>query len=291
MYCVYCHTNNANGKKYIGITSQKPTRRWANGNGYKYNAHFYNAILQNGWENFSHEIMFDNLSAAEASSVEIMLIKALKTADPKYGYNLSLGGEHNEGGITEETRKKLSYSSSHISEETRQKHRTNMTKRMEQKEFREKARLGASKYAKENKEKITELFSHYWHNSPSEDCRKKMSLAHQRSVVCVETGETFCSISTAASSLGLSRTGVENVLNGRSVTAGGKHFIYADGNNEKVRESKKKGRPVVCIETGKVFSCVKEAADIFGTCEANIKHCASGRYRHAKGFTFAYVNG
>lgn len=47
-FYVYVHTNKVNGKKYIGITSQTPSHRWRNGNGYKHCRKFYHAILYYG---------------------------------------------------------------------------------------------------------------------------------------------------------------------------------------------------------------------------------------------------
>lgn len=90
-YCVYCHTNMVNGKKYIGITSQKPERRWANGKGYRTLA-FGRAIKKYGWENFYHEILFDNLSRETACSMEKYLIEKYRTCERQYGYNQSIGG-------------------------------------------------------------------------------------------------------------------------------------------------------------------------------------------------------
>ena len=44
-YSVYVHENLINGKKYIGITSQKPSYRWGkNGSNYKFQSKFFNAI-------------------------------------------------------------------------------------------------------------------------------------------------------------------------------------------------------------------------------------------------------
>ena len=44
MYTIYKHINKINNKIYIGVTKQKPEQRWAHGEGYKNNTHFYSAI-------------------------------------------------------------------------------------------------------------------------------------------------------------------------------------------------------------------------------------------------------
>ena len=65
-WCVYCHTNKTNGKKYFGITSKNPEDRWKNGNGYCNQIVFWNAIQKYGWDNFKHEIIVDNITEKEA---------------------------------------------------------------------------------------------------------------------------------------------------------------------------------------------------------------------------------
>lgn len=76
MYCVYKHTNKINNKIYIGQTCQKPEYRWgSDGQNYKNNPYFYSAIIKYGWNNFTHEIIYNNLTAEEANQKEIELIK------------------------------------------------------------------------------------------------------------------------------------------------------------------------------------------------------------------------
>lgn len=103
-YCVYKHTS-PNGKVYIGITKRLPSERWEGGKGYKYNKHFYSAILKYGWDNIKHEILIEGLSKEDAELAEIRLIEAYNSADPKYGYNLRLGGSL--CGFSQETINKL----------------------------------------------------------------------------------------------------------------------------------------------------------------------------------------
>lgn len=91
-YCVYKHTSPS-GKVYIGITKQTPNCRWKNGLGYESSPHFWSAIQKYGWENFSHEILMDGISKADACAEERRLIAELNALDPAFGYNQKTGGE------------------------------------------------------------------------------------------------------------------------------------------------------------------------------------------------------
>lgn len=91
-YVVYCHTNKLDNKRYVGITKQKPEKRWRNGEGYKSNEYFYNAIKKYGWEEFSHDILFTNLSKEDAEKKEIELIAKWNLTNKDEGYNIESGG-------------------------------------------------------------------------------------------------------------------------------------------------------------------------------------------------------
>lgn len=98
-YYVYKHTF-PNNKVYIGITCLKPEHRWNNGKGYlkktkgnKYDQPFMAyAINKYGWENVTHEILFDKLSKKEAELKEIELIAKYQSDKREFGYNLEKGG-------------------------------------------------------------------------------------------------------------------------------------------------------------------------------------------------------
>lgn len=98
-YVVYKHTNKQNGLVYIGITKRNPIDRWKSGNGYKNNAYFYRAIIKYGWDNFTHEILFSELTKEDACRIEVELIEKYNATNPKCGYNIYPGGSTGSSGV------------------------------------------------------------------------------------------------------------------------------------------------------------------------------------------------
>lgn len=140
-YIVYEHVS-IDGKRYFGITSQKPNTRWRQGNGYIKNKHFYRSILKHGWENFEHNIILSDVDENIAKEKEQELIKLYNTTNPKYGYNITKGGD-NRPPCPDHVRKKISEKTKGriVSEETRKKMSIackNKPKRILTKEHKEK---------------------------------------------------------------------------------------------------------------------------------------------------------
>lgn len=108
LYCVYCHQNKINGKRYIGQTKQVPEERFGkNGSNYSRCVHFYNAINKYGWDAFDHYIIQDNLTKEQADELESINIAFYNTTNPKYGYNLQSGGAGLSMPCTENRKEKL----------------------------------------------------------------------------------------------------------------------------------------------------------------------------------------
>lgn len=108
-WVVYKHIA-PNGKAYVGITSQEPSKRWKNGSGYvrkdKHQILFENAIKKYGWDSFQHIIVASNLSFDEACKMEIEEIKFYK--ERNMSYNITDGGEGFKGfKMSDESKQKL----------------------------------------------------------------------------------------------------------------------------------------------------------------------------------------
>lgn len=110
-FSVYVHTF-PNGKRYVGITSQTPERRWKNGHAYQNQRYIWNAINKYGWHNIRHDVLYTGLTKFEACAIEQLLIADWRTNEKEFGYNISCGGEANWAGRhhSEDTRKRMSES-------------------------------------------------------------------------------------------------------------------------------------------------------------------------------------
>ena len=206
MYCVYKHTSPT-GKVYIGITSRSVEKRWGNGTGYQGNRHFYSAIQKYGWKNFTHEIIACELTKKEACEMEIEFIAKYNSTDPRFGYNISTGGEHGSMGVpcSEEHKEKIRQSrlgerhwfyGKSLSAEHRQK--ISMTA---------KGRAKSEAERQKSKEIATEL--------------------RGKPIMCVETHKVYPSTAEAARLTNSNRTGIVHVLHGKRKTYKGQHWIYA----------------------------------------------------------------
>lgn len=187
-WVVYAHKNKINKKIYIGITGQKPERRWRKGQGYKTSTYFYNAIQKYGWDNFEHIILQFDLTQQEAEEKEKYYIQKYNTLNDAYGYNIKKGGKLNKG-LSKQGRKKISQSSK---------------KNWQNLEFKQKQ----SQKAKKQWEDISFKEKQY---------NKKTS----KKVQCIETGDIFPSQSSAAAWCGLKcGASIARNANGKSSYAG-----------------------------------------------------------------------
>ena len=213
-YCVYKHTTPS-GKVYIGITCQKPEYRWDNGNGYKQNGHFFNAINKYGWENIAHEILIDGLTREQACALEMQLIKAYESTNPKKGYNGTLGGECN--CPSEETRAKMS-----TAKKGKPPH--NKGKKMTP-EWLQHSREAHAVVSDETraKQRAAKLGKHL-----SEAAKEKIS----KPVVCLETGIVYKSAVHAAKEIGAAQQNISACCRGKVKTAYGYHFAFANTGKE-----------------------------------------------------------
>lgn len=104
---IYLIYNKINRKIYVGQTLRffldRYTKNW-----YKemHNEHLLKSINKYGFENFQVYIIHSNKYLDELNFLETYYIIKLKTYDPDYGYNMSLGG--NSRLHTLEVRKKIS---------------------------------------------------------------------------------------------------------------------------------------------------------------------------------------
>jgi len=209
---------------YIGITAQKPEKRWKQGKGYEPNKHFFAAINKYGWPSFRHDILAEGLSREEACAMEIALIAEHDSTNPTKGYNLSKGGDKTTLGY-------------HYSEESRQRiSRSLVGKRKgipHSPEHRERLRQAqrGKKLSAEHRAKLREVLGGRFQTDEARRRQRentpKGSRHHRATAIrCENTGEIFQTIQEAADRYNLHRSNISAVCRGLQTTAGGLRWKY-----------------------------------------------------------------
>jgi group I intron endonuclease len=85
----------------------------------------------------------------------------------------------------------------------------------------------------ETKRRMSESKKGQNYGPPSEEHKRKVAVAHYRSIKCLDTGVIYKSIQDAAATVGTTPQNISNMLTGRSRTAAGYRFAYLE--NEEVR--------------------------------------------------------
>lgn len=219
MYTVYQHKNKINGKIYIGITMQKPEQRWRHGEGYKSSPHFYAAIQKYGWDNFEHNILFQNLTKEDACQKEQELIIKFNSMNRKYGYNSTSGGDIFI--MNDETKQKISKAM--MGNKNGLGHPCSEEKKKKISETQKGRKL-----TEEHKQKLSEAAKKR-HTPCSEQAKENIRKAsHKKSVYCEELNKIFESVQECSRQLGIPATNISKLCKGRGKTLKGYHLKYYD---------------------------------------------------------------
>lgn len=217
-YSLYLHIF-PNGKVYVGITGYKPQSRWGkNGNGYKHNR-LASAIRKYGWNNVQHKVLFTGLTKEEAGELEKKLIAVFHSADGRNGYNAQTGGWSDVNWtMSEEGREKIRQSKIGSKNPMYGKKQTPEWIAMI-------SRVNTGRKLSEE----TKAKQRFAQSNRSAETLKRMSDAHDFemvSVIQVETGRRFKSVSEAGKETGLCASNIVACCKGRRHTTGGYHWAY-----------------------------------------------------------------
>lgn len=262
-FIIYKHTNLLNNKSYIGITihNEYPNARWEGGFGYKNQPKFYQAIQEFGWNNFSHEIIENDVSPFDVERKEREYIALYDSY--KNGYNASPGGNI----PSDEGRKKISNaltgikrSSESITKQITTKIKnsgwsngidpidTNLSQRVRCKETGDI--FGSITEAENwsNSCKISEcckgLRQHAGRHPNTNEllswefvskdtpisirCIEKRKTNKIKKIRCIETNEIFQSAIDAFKKTGIANCNITRVCKGQRKTAGGFHWEFIE---------------------------------------------------------------
>ena len=282
MYVIYEITNNINGKTYVG---QHKTDN-INDNYFGSGIAITQAVEKYGKENFTKTIL-EECNESNVNDREIYWISRRKE-EGKAQYNISGGGQA------------CSNPFQYKSEEEKQAIYRKMG------ETRKGRPSGSS--------------GKTWHKSVVEAPHSNAREVLGKRVIIMETEQEFLSYGECAEFLGVDDSGVRRACLRDQGTAGGYHICFKEGysrdNNpwfgkERGPVSKKAGKkqetsaitlrnirafnqtlskPVRCLNTGKAYPSIAEAADELNLSKSSITAVLNGRQKSTGGYKFERID-
>ena len=121
--------------------------------------------------------------------------------------------------------------------------------------------------------------------------------AQGKEIMCVETGIVYASITLAAEAANIKANTIGRCIDNAKYTAGGYHWKSTGKkmhNAEQAARTKEiltrlYGKKVMCVETGKVYDSVANAARDMHISRPYISFCINGHTEHACGYHFKLV--
>ncbi len=271
---IYKITNIINGKVYIGQSCHINRRFMEHVSALTHNS-CYNKHLQRSWNKYGQDAF--RFEIVEECPVELLNEREMhyvQVFDSKLnGYNQTDGGGGCRGYIcSDETCRKLSEAL--------------------------RGRPKSPEVVQQMRERAIEWYKH--HDNP-----------RSIKVVCLNTGEVFANASRAADQYGIaSAADIRGCCNGYTHYAGTnsckEHLVWAKYNDyikmtadeiqDRVHNANKstsgannhKARRVICVTTGEVFGCIKEAAEHHNVNINSIVACCKNKRKHAGGMEWQY---
>ena len=276
-WCVYMHTNKINNKRYIGISSNVK-RRWSR-NGLDYRGQlFYKAIEKYGWDNFEHEVLYENLTQEEAGKKEIEMISYYQSNNKLFGYNISNGGENGHNELWNDPEYRAAQTKERKSRWDNDEYREKLAKIM-------KKAMESDTYKQKQSKKTKDR----WDEGMFDEI-------HCKPVMCLETGVVYKSCYEASELTNICRTDIGKCCNKYMKTAKGYHWIFYTGENYSVDDrmfmieqiGKGKGVQILCVETGMIYNSIKEAAKDTNTDNSSIVKVLKGKRKTSGGYHWVY---
>ena len=258
---IYKITNKINGKIYIGQTVKSLKERWGQHHrqaSYGCNLALHNAIRKYGKENFTVEQIDVARNRDELDQKEIYWIEYYNSLSPN-GYNLHTGGLHHE-----------------VSDETREKQRlSHLGYRLGEKAS-EETRKKMSEIAKERYKDKTKHPN--YGKKLSDETKAKISKAHKGKKLSLEQRELMSE----------QRRGEKNHNWGKPRSEETRIKIGLARKGKRVREDAANAKKVLCVETGELFGCIKDAHEKYGI--SHIGGCCNGQRKTAGGYHWRFAS-